>query len=198
MKKLVFILTKNFIILIAAVLAMGCFSCSNNQASSAGAQGEKPASGSAASTGSSSGELFSATIDGQAYASGVSTAMENIGLNQTNDNQPYVVVTLGDVKSPDDQKTTRDFRIVSAKKTGSVHLTQAVEIPNYAIQLDYYDGDFSQFRAEDMQLNITDISDTRVKGSFSGKMYNNSPNGAKKFIMVDGKFDIPVATPPGS
>jgi hypothetical protein len=198
MKKLAFILTRQFFVLTAAIFAIGFYSCCNNQASSAGAQSDKPASGSAAPTGSSPGELFSATIDGQFYSSGVSTGPENIGLNQVaDDKQPYVAVTLGDVKSLDDQKITRGFRMVAAKKTASVHLTQAVEIPNYDIQLDYYDGDFSQFRPEDMQLNITDISDTRVKGNFSGKMYNNSPHGAKKFIMVDGKFDIPVATPPG-
>jgi hypothetical protein len=188
MKKLLYIL-------IAAIIAMGGSSCSNNQAGSAGASGSAGTAGTAAS---SSGDLFSATIDGQAYSSSVSSGIENIGLNQTNDNQPYVVVTLGDVKSLDDQKATRSFRLVAAQKTGSVHLTKEVEIPNYGIQLDYLDGDFSQFREEDMQLTITDISKTHVKGNFSGKMYNNSPNGAKKFIMVEGKFDVSVETPPGS
>jgi hypothetical protein len=193
MKKILFTLT-------AAALSLGWCSCSNNQAASTNAQSDKtsPASSSspASADPSSGAPLFTATIDGQTYSSSVSTGLENIALNQLDDNQqPYLVLTLGDVKSQDDQKTTRNFRIVVAKKTGSVHLTRATEIPNYGMSLDYLDGDFSQYRGEDMILNVSELSNSRVKGNFSGKMYNNSPQGLKKSIMVDAKFDLPIAPP---
>jgi hypothetical protein len=186
---------KQITILMTAAVAITWCSCNNNQAASAGAATNQATPGTA-STSSSGDDLFSATIDGQAFAGKSSSGLANNGLNQVDDNkEPYVSIDLGDVQSADNQKITREFRIVVAKKTGTVHLTKEVEIPNYGVQLDYFDGDFSQYRAEDMTLNITLITDTRVKGNFSGKMYLNTQKG-KPSIMVDAKFDIPVATPP--
>jgi hypothetical protein len=193
------VMKKQITILTTAVLAITWCSC-NNQAASAGAatgQASTPASSASSPASSPGDDMFSATIDGQSYAGKVSTASENVGLNQmADDKNPYVVITLGDIESNDDQKVSRSFRLVAAKKTGTVHLTKEVDIPNYGLELDYLDGDFARYRAEDMTLNIVSISDTRIKGNFSGKMFLSVPKG-KPSVMVDAKFDVPVVTPPG-
>jgi hypothetical protein len=187
MKKIAYVLT-------TALLAIGCWSCTNNKAASASPQGDKTAAATTFSPAPASGDLFTATIDGQSYSSKASTGLDNIGSNQiADDKQPYVSFNLADVKSADDSKTTRSFRMVTVNKPATVHLTKEIEIPNYGIQLEYLDGDFSQYMAQDMTLNITEVSAARLKGNFSGKMYANTASSVKKFIMVDAKFDIPIA-----
>ena len=143
---------------------------------------------------SSGSELFSATIDGQAYSSSVSSGEVNLAVNQVDDaGNAYLVIMLGDVHSTDDPKITRTFRLVVAKKTGSVHLTQAVEIPDYGIDFDYLDGNFSKYRADDVQLSVASVSGTRVQGNFSGRMYVVDNLPGKKTLMVTVHFDVPIA-----
>jgi hypothetical protein len=170
-------------------------SCTNNQAASENNAGAKTADAS-----SSGNVLFTATIDGQTVTSTVSDQpLQQLNAAFTvpdRDNNPSLLFHLGDVKNADDAKTTRAFNIRAAKKTATVHLPGDSENPYYGITLDYNDGDMSRYLADDVTLTITEISATRVKGSFSGRMRlsDDTPRGLKKTVMVDVKFEIPMAT----
>lgn len=138
---------------------------------------------------------FSATIDGQHYSSSFISGRENVAFNQVdNKNQPYVAFFTGRVPSVDDPAITRNFRLVVEKKIQSIHATAKEEIPDYGIELLYQDSNHVLHQAENIQLHVMVLSDTRVKGSFSGQMnlIENAGNAQKKMIGVEVQFDIPI------
>lgn len=55
----------------------------------------------------------------------------------------------------------------------------------------------TQYNSDSITVNITNLSSTRVTGTFSGKfmLSPDTPKGGKDFINItDGKFDIPMST----
>ncbi len=92
------------------------------------------------------------------------------------------------------------MRFAIPDKTGTVTLTPDEE--NWNVQLflgNDKDDKYVVYANEAFNVTVTNISSTRVSGTFSGKVKLVESTGAGKaeLTVTDGKFDIPVRNTKG-
>ena len=138
---------------------------------------------------------FSALIDGEPVSGGAIDGMQQQNAAHTipaGDNKPaYLIFYLFDSKVPDDPNFKHSFRLYVPKQLGSAsdgHLTL-----NIILDADHV----ARYSTSTPSITISNLSATRVSGTFSGKMTvsPDTPNVPKQQVNVtEGKFDIPMAT----
>ena len=135
---------------------------------------------------------FSLTIDGTTVTGTTAGFQYNQGTTDIDaNNQPEFRFILADIKGPDG-KPTRTVTVQSPIKVVSHHVDCSGDDHFYGLMISFEDDNFDQYCGDDATLNITELSNTRVKGNFSGK-FNLIGRPRQKTIKVDCTFDIPRA-----
>lgn len=179
------------------------FSCNtNNNAANAG-KGSASASSSnspAASTSSSTGNtVFSYNLDGTKISGGkVDEEMRsNVAIiSHSSDYDNKLSFFLNDAYIDNAEKYAHSLNFTIPDKTGTI--TIAADDDNLRMQLFLAtpaDAKYTYilYGSESFTVTVTDISASRVSGTFSGKVKKAEQQGAAKdeFTITDGKFDIP-------
>jgi hypothetical protein len=180
-------------ILIILTLFVAANGCANNQA----VPGTPAAAAAAAASTSDDPAVpgpvsFSLTIDGKTFT-GTSAAQfkqQNVALLAIDpDNKPEFRFYLADIKAPDG-KATRTVTFQSPVKVTSHRVDCSGDDHYYGLEITFEDDQSDQYCAEDVLLNVTEVTDTRLKGNFSGH-FNLIGRPRQKTIQVDCTFDIP-------
>lgn len=138
---------------------------------------------------------FSALIDGEPVSGGAIDDLQQqnaaYSVPGSDGQSAYLLFYLFDAKVPNDPHFSHSFRLYLPKQVGTAsnaHLTVNIIL----------DPDHSaRYSNSSPSITITSLTDTRVSGTFSGKMTvsPDTPNVPKQVVTVsDGKFDIPMAT----
>jgi hypothetical protein len=133
----------------------------------------------------------SLTIDGQTVTgTTASHLMNNWGATDIDpDNKPEFRFILADIKDPDG-KPTRTVMFQAPIKVGAHQVDCSGDDHYYGLEITFEDDHSDQYCAEKVTLNVTEVSDTRVKGNFSGN-FNLIGRPRQKTIKADCTFDIP-------
>ena len=192
----------NYIKLFSTVIISAClfFSCNGNKSSGNGNTSDASSSAANApstSKGTPGKSSFSANIDGEAISGG---QIDNLQLENTafiyptaDSSGKKLLFFLHSDKKAD---MAYSFRFSVPDKTGTFIKKDRDDQP-FDISLDFLGGDHSRYGAEDVTVNISSVTSTKVTGTFSGKFLLgvDTPNGTKKEVTVtDGKFDVPFST----
>ena len=181
-------------LLLLLTLLVAAAACTNNQAAPGTAAATSPASSSddAAVPGPAS---FSLTMDGTTVTgTSAGRALYNLGTTAIDPNdKPEFRFILADIKDPDG-KPTRTVTFQSPIATGSHHVDCSGDDHFYGLMINFEGGTFDRFCGDDVVLNVTEVSDTRVKGNFSGK-FTLLGRQEQKTVKVDCTFDIPRVKP---
>jgi hypothetical protein len=133
---------------------------------------------------------FSLTIDGATVTGTTAGFQYNQGTADIDpNNQPEFRFILADIKDPNG-KPTRTVLVQSPIKVGSHHVDCSGDDHFYGLMISFEDDNFDQYCGDDVTLNLTAVSDTRVKGDFTGK-FNLIGRPRQKTIQVNCSFDIP-------
>lgn len=156
-----------------------------------------PGADSTAGASSGAGALgkatFSALIDGERVSGGAIDDMQqqNAAYTIPSGDGGNLLFYLFDAKVPNDPHFSHSFRLYLPKKLGTASkadLTLNIILdPSHEARYSTSTPDFT----------ITSLTDTRVSGTFSGRMKvsPDTPNVSKTEVSVtEGKFDIPMAT----
>ena len=175
-------------------LAVAVAACNNSQ-SAPGA----PAAAAAAPTAASGDSdpavpgpaSFSLTMDGTTVTgTSAGRALYNQGTTAIDPNdKPEFRFVLADIKDPDG-KPTRTVTFQSPIATGTHHVDCSGDDHFYGLMINFEGGSFDRYCGDDVTLNVTEVSDTRVKGNFSGK-FTLLGRQEQKTAKVDCTFDIP-------
>jgi hypothetical protein len=176
-------------ILLLLTLFVAASACTNNQS----APGTPAAAASAAASSDDAvpGPVtFSLTIDGTTVTG---TTAAHFQYNQATtaidpNNKPEFRFVLADIKSPDG-KPTRTVMFQSPIATGSHHVDCSGDDHFYGLEITYEENSY-QYCGDDVVLNVTEVSDTRVKGNFSGK-FTLVGRPKQDTIKATCTFDIP-------
>ena len=176
------------IILLASLL----FASSGNSTVNAGIEN---ASQSASESSSSGDVIFSYNLDGTKISGGDVDAMmtSNVAAVTKSDNGNKVSFFLNDAYKENTETVSHSLRFTIPGKTGTVALT--ADEDNFNVQLFLASGEegkYVMYANEGFSVTVTNISATRVSGTFSGKLKLFEGAGKAEVIITDGKFDIPI------
>jgi hypothetical protein len=188
MKHLIFVST--FFIIAA------CTSCNNGNANATGNK-ENVAAGNTNSSSSSGDAVFSYNLDGARISGGEvdATQTNNIVMITKNDNGEKFSFFLGDAYQENSETFAHSLRFTVPGKTGTVTLKADDDSGSVELFLGNKQDDKYVIYANDaFNVTVTNISGSRVSGTFSGKMklVESTGKGKDEFTVTDGKFDIPV------
>jgi hypothetical protein len=107
------------------------------------------------------------------------------------DNKPEFRFILADIKDPD-AKPTRTVSVQAPIKVGTHQVDCSGDDHYYGLEITFENDNSDQYCAENVTLNVTEVSDTRVKGNFSGN-FKLIGRPRQKTIKADCSFDIPRA-----
>ena len=187
---------KHLIFVSTLFIIATCTSCNNNNASAAGNK-ENAATENATPSSSSGDAVFSYNLDGTKISGGEvdATQTNNIVMITKNDNGQKFSFFLGDAYQENSETFAHSLRFTIPGKTGTVTLKQ--DDDNGSVELflgNNQDDKYVMYANEDFNVTVTNISATRVSGTFSGKLklLENTGKGKDEFKVTDGKFNIPV------
>lgn len=191
---------KHLFFLTALIAIASCMSCSGSSASKAADEKDVATDKASSSSSSASGDaIFSYNLDGEKISGGEvdARAMNNAAWVTKNDAGDKLSFFLNDAYKDNTETFSHSLRFAIPDKTGTVAL--APDGDNWSVQLFVAtgeDGKYSLYANEAFSVTVTNVSDTRVSGTFSGKVKLAENQGAEKgeLVVTDGKFDIPVRT----
>ncbi len=131
---------------------------------------------------------FTAKVDGQPFSSVLDEAFGGVTVIQNNS---VVVVSGGDAQGRAISVTTEQFNgvgeydIFNLNETLGLGLYMEGEDENTQIWNAAVEGQIGK-------LNVTSVSNNRLKGTFHFKVLNIQTNSIKS--ITEGKFDVPYAT----
>ena len=191
-------------IILSATLLISCSANNNNSNTPPTDSNQNTPS---ASTSSSDGNTsWSCVIDGEAASGNIldKDQQYNAAYTQDVDKGKSLLFKLTNIKSADPLASfTRSLRFSIPDKSGNMVFGHDEDA--WGIQVNIIPekvGDAlpiatAQYNSDSIVVNITNLSSTRVSGTFSGKfmLSPDTPKGGKDFINItDGKFDIPMST----
>ena len=182
------------------------FSCSGNNSNNATSTNNPEASGSTPSSSSSGNTRWSCVIDGEPASGNILDKDQQYNAAYTTDvdKGKSLQFKLTNIKTDDPLANfTRSLRFSIPDKSGN--MTFGHDEDAWGIQVniipekvgDAFPVATAQYNSDSITVNITNLSSTRVSGTFSGKFMISpeTPKGGKDFINItDGKFDIPMST----
>jgi hypothetical protein len=178
-------------------LSLLLFACNSNK-NNTNVGKEITAGNTPATTSSSSGDLvFSYNLDGTKISGGDVDAlmMSNVAAVTQSDNGNKLSFFLNDAYKDNTETFSHSLRFAIPGKTGTAVLT--ADEDNFSVQLFLASGEegkYVMYANEGFSVTVTNISATRVSGTFSGKLklFKGTGAGKDEFTITDGKFDIPV------
>lgn len=189
---------KHLISLVMLFAVTLCISCGGNSAVSSTA-GNTSASSNVVASFSSGDAHFSYNLDGTKISGGSSEDMPASFNNQAhvsqNDYGKSVAFFLNDASADNDGVMyPHSIRFVVKATTGMQQVT--ADEDHWSVQLFISSGDsYIVYSGEAFTISVTNISASRVSGTFSGKFKIATPGAGKEELTVtDGKFDIPIGT----
>lgn len=179
----------------AVILSLSFLSaCSGNSAANAARQTVSPAANETASKGEA---VFSYSLDGTKISGGPTDGLLSSFNNQAhvtqNDYGKSVAFFLNDASTDNDDVTyPHSIRFVVKAITGTQQVI--ADEDHWSVQLFVSSGgSYIVYGGEAFTITITNISASRVSGTFSGKFKIATPGAGKEELTVtDGKFDIPL------
>ena len=196
----------NFVTLIIlfAALLISCSSNSGNNKNSP--TNSDPNISSSASSTSSGNTSWSCVIDGEPASGNIldKDQQYNAAYITDVDKGKSLQFKLTNIKTDEPLGSfTRSLRFSIPDKSGN--MTFGHDEDAWGIQVniipekvgDAFPVATAQYNSDSITVNITNLSSTRVSGTFSGKFMlgPDTPKGGKDFIdITDGKFDIPMST----
>ena len=173
--------------------------CSGNSAVNAGKENASPAASGSASSGEA---VFSYNLDGTKISGGEVDALmtSNVaGVTKSNGNSDMLSFFLNDAYKDNTETVSHSLRFEIPDKTGNVALTSGGD--NGFVELflaTSEEGKYVVYGNEAFTVTVTNVSSTRVSGTFSGqeKLVESTGTGTgtgkSVLTITDGKFDIPV------
>jgi len=185
----------------ASLAALAMVSCSGKKAATADTSTTTSDAPALSSLGDAT---FSATIDGAAVTgSGID------GLQQRNaayvlpvarTSPQHLVFYLYSTKNGADESANTSLRISTPPKVGTYAKHGATEHScdcDVTLNENITAGTLARYWADSVTITVTSMTPTRVSGTFSGSfvLSSDTPRAPNKHAkIVDGKFDIPMAT----
>lgn len=179
-------------------LSLLLFACNSNK-NNTNVGKEITADNIPATTSSSSGDVvFSYNLDGTRISGGDVDAlmMSNVAAVTQSDNGNKLSFFLNDAYKDNAETFSHSLRFAIPGKTGTAALT--ADEGNFNVQLFLASGEvgkYVMYANEGFSVTVTNISATRVSGTFSGKvklLEGQTTTGKDEFTITDGRFDIPV------
>ena len=182
------------------------FSCSGNNSSNTPVGNPEESSQSVTPPSSSGNASWSCVIDGELASGNIMDKDEqyNAGYTTDVDKGKSLQFKLTNIKTDDPLASfTRSLRFSIPDKSGN--MTFGHDEDAWGIQVniipekvgDAFPVATAQYNSDSITVNITNLTGSRVAGTFSGKFMlgPDTPKGGKDFINItDGKFDIPMST----
>lgn len=194
MKQLKFLMP----VVLLTVIFCSCSGNNNKKTSSSDDKSTAPSSTSVSSSGNAS---WSAVIDGQPVSGGsIDNGFQQPNGYQSNvayadevDNGKELLFYLTDPKSTS-SPNMHSLRFSVPDKAGNSSF--GAEENGWDIEVDIFvnKDHTARYNSDSFTINITNLSDTRVSGTFSGKFSLNgniNDTDKKEIEISDGKFDIP-------
>lgn len=171
--------------------------CNSNNANATNNKSE-PAAQNAPSSSSTGDAVFSYNLDGTKISGGEVDALmtSNVaGVTKSNGNSDMLSFFLNDAYK--DETVAHSLRFEIPDKTGTVALTAGEDNGHVELFLGSGgEGKYVVYGNEAFTVTVTNVSSTRVSGTFSGqeKLVESTGTGTGKSVLTitDGKFDIPV------
>lgn len=176
-------------------------SCSGNNINKTSSSDDKSTAPSSTSVSSSGNASWSAVIDGQPVSGGsIDNGFQQPNGYQSNvayadevDNGKELLFYLTDPKSTS-SPNMHSLRFSVPDKAGNSSF--GAEENGWDIEVDIFvnKDHTARYNSDSFTINITNLSDTRVSGTFSGKFSLNgniNDTDKKEIEISDGKFDIP-------
>ena len=187
------------LIILSATLLFACSGNNNNKTSSPLDKKTDPPSTVTSSAGNAS---WSCIIDGQAVSGGQVKRYQGPEGYQSNeahtgdvDEGKELLIYLSDTKSTNSQGV-HELRFSVPYKTGISSFGPDENGWGIEVDINVNKDHTARYISDSFTVNISNLSATRVSGTFSGKfsLNGNINDPDKKAIEVtDGKFDIPMA-----
>jgi len=178
-------------------------SCGGNENASRGnsASTASATSSTASTVANARGDAqFSYNLDGTKISGGPGDGLLSSFNNQAhvtqNDYGNSVAFFLNDASSGNDDVTyPHSIRFVVKATTGTQQVI--ADEDHWSVQLFVSSGgSYIVYGGETCTVTITNISASRVSGTFSGKFKKATPGaGQEELTVTDGKFDIPLISP---
>lgn len=185
-----------FAIAFASLLAFTLMnSCSNSSAASHPGVTATGGSGSA-TTGTDA--VFSYTLQGKKISGGPTDVIQvsNIAYIQKSGSTTNIQFFLNDVYDDNTSSFAHSLRFTIPAKTGTTQLTPDQDVGHVELFVSKgSDGAYAIYGNEAFTVTLTDITSTRVSGTFSGKVKLAS-GPADELAIADGKFDVPLGKTP--
>jgi len=171
-------------------------SCNSNKADATNNKSEPLNAPSSSSTGDA---VFSYNLDGTKISGGEVDAlmMSNVAAVTKSANGNKISFFLNDAYKENAETVPHSLRFAIPGKSGTVALT--ADEDNFNVQLFLASGESDKYEYvvyanESFSVTVTNISSTRVSGTFSGqvKLAESTGTGKSELTITDGKFDIPV------
>lgn len=182
------------------------FSCSGNNSTNNSAADPKEAAQSTQADSPAGSTSWSCVIDGEPASGNILDKDQQYNAAYTTDvdKGKSLQFKLTNIKTDESLASfTRSLRFSIPDKSGN--MTFGHDEDAWGIQVniipektgDAFPVATAQYNSDSITVNITNLSSTRVSGTFSGKFMlgPDTPKGGKDFINItDGKFDIPMST----
>ncbi|HEY5367625.1 MAG TPA: hypothetical protein VIJ75_01430 [Hanamia sp.] len=170
-------------------------SCNSNKADATNNKSEPLNATSPSSTGDA---VFSYNLDGTKISGGEVDALmvSNVAaVTKSNGNPDMLSFFLNDAYKDNTETVSHSLRFEIPDKTGNVALT--ADSDNGHVELFLASGEEGKYVVygnEAFTVTVTNVSATRVSGTFSGqvKLAVSTGTGKSELTITDGKFDIPV------
>ncbi|MGI8951769.1 MAG: hypothetical protein ACR2FN_09330 [Chitinophagaceae bacterium] len=187
----------NVIFFLSAIL----FSCSSNNAANKDSNTASSDNSNASNSSSSGNAVFSYSLDGTKVSGGEVDELQinNVAeIYQSDPSGKELIFLLNDGEQKNTDIVAHSLRFTIPYKTGVVDLT-ADQQNSWNVELFLPSGQVVGSRLaygqESFRITLTNISSTRISGTFSGAMKKSEvdKSSAKSEVTItDGKFDIPV------
>ena len=171
-------------------------SCNSNKADARNNKSE-PASQNASSSSSTGDAVFSYNLDGTKISGGEVDALmiSNVAAVTKSDHGNTLSFFLNDAYKDNTETVSHSLRFEIPDKTGNVALTDAGDNGHVELFLaSGEEGKYIVYGNVAFTVTVTNVSSTRVSGTFSGqeKLVESTGTGKSVLTITDGKFDIPV------
>jgi hypothetical protein len=150
--------------------------------------------GASGSATSGTDAVFSYTVQGKKVSGGHTDVIQisNIAYIQKSGATTNLQFFLNDVYDDNTSTFAHSLRFSIPAKTGTTQLADGQD--NGHVELFVAkgsEGNYVVYGNEAFTVTVSDISSTRVSGSFSGKVKSASAP-ADELTITDGKFDVPL------
>jgi hypothetical protein len=187
-----------YLLFATSIFLIASFASCNSNKADASNNKSNPVAQNASSSSSPGDAVFSYNLDGTKISGSESDAlmMSNVAAVTKSDGNPdKLSFFLNDAYKENTETVAHSLRFEIPDKTGTVALTAGGDGGFVELFLaTSEEGKYVVYGNEPFTVTVTNISSTRVSGTFSGKVKiaPGQSQGKDEFTITDGKFDIPV------